>query len=60
MSMNYSAIKRISLGVFLTTLVLLLGSSRTVPAQEPVVETWAAPENLSRSGSTSDPVMVMA
>jgi len=60
MSMNFFAIKRVSLGVFLTTLVLLLGSSRTVPAQEPVVETWAAPENLSRSGSTSDPVMVMA
>ncbi|HUF40037.1 MAG TPA: sialidase family protein [Anaerolineales bacterium] len=57
--MNFSAIKRISLGVLLTTLVLLLGSSRTVPAQESVVETWAVPENLSQSGYTSNPAMVV-
>jgi hypothetical protein len=55
---NRSASIRILLGIFILVSSLVLGVSKNVIAQTEEVE-WAEPVNLSQSGSTDSPVMVI-
>lgn len=59
MTAFFHAKNRTGMIALILAMVLVFGFSEVVPAQTDQT-TWSPPENLSRSGYTSDPVMVIA